>query len=72
MIYKQQSVSNSYFKLLLEEALRRDLDCKLIAQEILDFKSTLTGSSMSNSVSSESASSPPTEIVHPGTGKTPR
>jgi len=52
--------------------LRRDLDCKLIAQEILDFKSTLTGSSMSNSVSSESPSSPPTEIVHPGTGQTPR
>ena len=73
MIYKQQSVSHSYFKLLFEEALRRDLDCKLIAKEILDFKKNfITGSSISNSISTESASNPPTEIVHPGTGRTPR
>ena len=72
MIYKQQSVSDSYFKLLFEEALRRDLDCKSIAKEILDFKNFITGSSISNSISTESASNPPTEIVHPGTGRTPR
>ena len=72
LIYKAQSVSNSYLKLLLEEASRRDLNCELIAQEILDFKSTITGSSQFNFVSSESGSSPPAEIVHPGTGQTPK
>lgn len=72
MIYKQKSVSKTYFKLLLEEALRRDLDCILIANEILDFKNTILGSSISNSISSEPTSSPPAEIVHPGTGQTPR
>jgi hypothetical protein len=72
MIYKQQSVSDSYFKLLFEEALRRDLDCKLIAKEILDFKNFITGSSISNSITTESAASPPKEIVHPVTGQTPR
>jgi hypothetical protein len=72
MIYKQQSVSDSYFKLLFEEALRRDLDCKLIAKEILDFKNFITGSSISNPISTESAANPPKEIVHPGTGQTPR
>ena len=72
MIYKQQSVSDRYFKLLLEEALRRDLDCKIIAKEILDYKKFITGSSISNSITSESAANPPKEIVHPGTGQTPR
>ena len=72
MIYKQQSVSDHYFKLLLEEALRRDLDCKIIAKEILDFKKFITGSSISNFITSESAANPPKEIVHPGTGQTPR
>ena len=72
MIYKQQSVSKNYFKLMLDEALRRDLDCILVSNEILDFKNTISGSSISNSISPESISNPPTEIVHPGTGKTPR
>ena len=72
MIYKQHSVSKNYFKLMLDEALRRDLDCILIANEILDFKNTISGSSISNSISPESISNPPTEIVHPGTGQTPR
>jgi hypothetical protein len=72
MLYKQQSVSKNYFKLILDEALRRDLDCILIANEILDFKNTISGSSISNSISPESISKPPTEIVHPGTGQTPR
>ena len=72
MIYKQQSVSDKYFNLLLEEALKRDLDCKLIVNEILDFKNYIMGSSMSNSISANSSESPPTEIVHPGTGQIPR
>jgi hypothetical protein len=57
---------------LLEEALRRDLDCKLIAKEILDFKYLITGSSLSNSISTESTASPPKDVVHPGTGQTPK
>ena len=72
MIYKQQSVSETYFKLMLDEALRRDLDCILIANDILDFKNTISDSSISNSISPELTSNPPTEIVHPGTGQTPR
>ena len=57
---------------MLDEALRRDLDCILIANDILDFKNTISSSSISNSISPESTSNPPTEIVHPGTGQTPR
>jgi hypothetical protein len=72
MIYKQQSVSDSYFKLLLEEAVRRNLDCKIIAKEILDFKKFITGSSIYYSIADESIAGPPQEIVHPGTGQTPR
>jgi len=72
IVYKQKSVSDSYFKLLLEEAMRRDLDCKLIAKEILDFKNFITGSSLSNSISTESGVKPPQEIVHPGTGQIPK
>ena len=41
MIYKQQSVSDKYFNLLLEEALKRDLNCRLIGKEILDFNTYL-------------------------------
>ena len=59
MIYKQQSVSDSYFKLLLEEAVRRDLDCKIIAKEVLDFKKFITGSSIYYSIADESIASPP-------------
>jgi hypothetical protein len=58
MIYKQQSVSDSYFKLLLEEAVRRDLDCKIIAKEILDFKKFITGSSIYYSIADESIAKP--------------
>ena len=72
MIYKQQSVSDKYFNLLLEEALKRDLNCRLIEKEILDFKNYIMGSSMSNSITADSPASPPTEIVHPGTGQTPK
>ena len=72
MIYKQQSVSDKYFNLLLEEALKRDLNCRLIAKEILDFKNYIMGSSMSNSITADSPASPTTEIVHPGTGQTPK
>ena len=72
MIYKQQSVSDKYFNLLLEEALKRDLNCRLIEKEILDFKTYIMGSSMSNSITADSPASPPTEIVHPGTGQTPK
>jgi len=43
MIYKKQSVSDDYFRLMLDEALRRDLDCKLIAKEILDFQKFISG-----------------------------
>ncbi len=72
MIYKKQSVSDDYFRLMLDEALRRDLDCKLIAKEILDFQKFISGSSTSNSITADSSTSPPTEIVHPVTGRTPK
>ncbi len=72
MIYKKQSVSDDYFRLMLDEALRRDLDCKLIAKEILDFQKFISGSSASNSITADSPTSPPTEIIHPVTGRTPK
>jgi len=52
--------------------MRRALDCKLIAKEILDFKNSITGSSLSNSISTESGAKPPQEVVHPGTGQIPK
>ena len=72
MIYKKKSVSDEYFRLMLDEALKRDLNCKLIAKEILDFQKFISGSIISNSISADSPASPPSEIVHPGTGQTPK
>jgi hypothetical protein len=72
MIYKKQSVSDDYFRLMLEEALKRDLDCKLIAKEILNFQKFISGSSAPNPITADSSTSPPTEIVHPVTGRTPK
>jgi|TARA_B110000881_G_C18455863_1_gene453542 hypothetical protein len=43
MIYQKDSLSDDYFSLMLKEALKRDLNCKDIAQEILDFRKKLTG-----------------------------
>ena len=72
MIYKKQSISDNYFRLMLEEALRRDLNCKLITKEILDFQKTISGSSISNSITPVSVANPPNEIIHPVTGQTPK
>ena len=45
MIYQKDSLSKDYFSLMLGEALKRDLNCKDIVQEILDFRKKLTGGS---------------------------
>jgi len=72
MIYKKQSFSDSYFKLMFEEAVKRDLNCKFFAKEILNFKKSISDSSMPNLISADATTSPPSEIVHPGTGQTPK
>lgn len=49
MIYQKDSISNEYFTIMLQEALNRNLNCKDIAKEIIDFKKKLTGSDNSGS-----------------------
>ena len=41
MIYEKDSASNEFFTLMLSEALSRNLNCKDIAQEILDYRKKL-------------------------------
>jgi hypothetical protein len=49
MIYQKDSISNEYFAIMLKEALSRNLNCKDIPKEIIDFKKKLTGSDNSGS-----------------------
>jgi hypothetical protein len=44
MIYEKDSVSIEFFALMLSEAMSRNLNCKDIAQDILDFRKKITGS----------------------------
>ena len=57
---------------MIEEAAKRDLNCKFIAKEILNFKKSISDSSMPNLISADATTSPPSEIVHSGTGQTPK
>ena len=41
MIYEKDSASNEFFTLMLSEVLSRNLNCKDIAQEILDYRKKL-------------------------------
>jgi|TARA_B110000495_G_scaffold53012_1_gene44498 hypothetical protein len=43
MIFEQDSMSTDFFALMLSEALSRNLNCKDIAQEIIDFRKKTTG-----------------------------
>ena len=43
MIYEKDSASSEFFSLMLSEALTRNLNCKDIAQEIMDFRKKTTG-----------------------------
>ena len=47
MIYEKDSASNEFFTLMLSEALSRNLNCKDIAQEILDYRKKTTGNDSS-------------------------
>ena len=44
MIYQRDLLSKNYFKLMLETALKGQLNCKDIAVEIIEFRRKLTGS----------------------------
>ena len=44
MIYEKDSVSIEFFALMLSEAMTRNLNCKDIAQDIIDFRKKTTGS----------------------------
>lgn len=57
---------------MIEEALKRDLNCKFFEKEILNFKKSISDSSMPNLISADVTTSPPSEIVHVGTGQTPK
>ena len=57
---------------MIEEAVKRDLNCKFFAKEILNFKKSISDSSMPNLITADATTSPPSEIVHPGTGQTPK
>tara|TARA_B100000287_G_C20640320_1_gene783194 strand:- start:734 stop:907 length:174 start_codon:yes stop_codon:yes gene_type:complete len=54
------------------EAVKRDLNCKLIAKEVLDFKKFISGSSQPNFYSDNSSESPPNETIHAMTGRSPK
>lgn len=47
MIYEKDSASSEFFSLMLSEALSRNLNCKDIAQEILDYRKKTTGNDSS-------------------------
>ena len=47
MIYEKDWASNEFFTLMLSEALSRNLNCKDIAQEILDYRNKTTGNDSS-------------------------
>ncbi|MDA0881633.1 MAG: hypothetical protein O3C66_06650 [Proteobacteria bacterium] len=57
LIYQKAAISNEYHSLLNQEATNRALNCRNIAQEIIDYKTNPTGSSIvSPSSASEAAS----------------
>ena len=43
MIFEKDSMSTDFFALMLSEALSRNLNCKDISQEIIDFRKKTTG-----------------------------
>lgn len=59
MIYEKDSVSIEFFTLMLSEAMSRNLNCKDIAQDIIDFRKKTTGndSSVGPNSSGETSSS---------------
>jgi len=72
MVYKKKSLSNHYFKLMVNEALTRDLNCKLIAKDILDFRQKITGISNNNFYSSNSSPTEPSDGINPITARAPK
>ena len=58
MIYEKDSASNEFFTLMLSEALSRNLNCKDIAQEIIDFRKKITGNDSSGGPNSSAEASP--------------
>ena len=59
MIYQKDSLSSDFFALMLLEALSRNLNCKDIAQEILDFRKKTTGKDGSSGPSSSDEAQSP-------------
>lgn len=57
MIYEKDSASNEFFTLMLSEALSRNLNCKDIAQEILDYRKKTTGNDSSGGPNSSGEAS---------------
>ena len=59
MIYQKDSLSNDYFSLMLQEAIKRDLNCKDIPLEILDFRKKTTGKDGSSGPNSSNEAQSP-------------
>ncbi|MDA9603321.1 hypothetical protein N9S25_00905 [bacterium] len=57
MIYEKDSVSVEFFALMLSEAMSRNLNCKDIAQDILDFRKKTTGSNSNGGPNSSAETS---------------
>ena len=57
LIYQKAAISNEYYSLLTQEAINRALNCQNIAQEIIDYKTNLTGSSIVSPSSANEAAS---------------
>ena len=57
MIYQKDSLSDDYFSLMLQEAIKRDLNCKDIAQEMWDFRKKLAGDTREGSPDSSGETS---------------
>ncbi|MDB4042971.1 hypothetical protein N9507_01920 [Gammaproteobacteria bacterium] len=72
MVYKKKSLSVKSFTLMLQEALKRDLNCQSIAEEILKFQQKNSGMSGDNFISNEPSSNSPTEGINPATGQAPK
>jgi hypothetical protein len=69
LIYKKESLSDEYYLTMLKEAVNRNLNCKDIAKEILDFKDRINGSNNSPGSSSEASSNEPSESINWVTGR---
>ena len=59
MIFEKESISSDFFALMLSEALGRNLNCKDIAQEILDFRKKTTGKDGSSGPNSSNEAQSP-------------